>query len=67
MKGNVCSPSGRSFQAATSGSRRAQSAETVDLEQLVPHSSSVMAVTLRVETPLTTISMSARTTACSLR
>jgi hypothetical protein len=41
--------------------------ETVDLEKLVPHSSSVMVVTLRVETPLTTISLSASTSACSLR
>jgi len=41
--------------------------ETVDLAKLVPHSSSVMRATLRVETPLTTISMSVRMSACSLR
>jgi hypothetical protein len=43
------------------------SADTVDLEIELPHSSSVMAETLRVDSPLMTISIIARTSACSLR
>ena len=37
------------------------------LTLLVPHNSSVIRATLRVETPFTTISMRVRTRACSLR
>jgi hypothetical protein len=39
----------------------------VDLLNALPHNSSVIWATLRVETPLTTISMSVQTSACSLR
>ena len=38
-----------------------------EAEKLWPHSSSVIALTLRVETPCTCISASAATRACSLR
>ncbi len=55
------------FNARTRGSSAVHSALTVDLEKLASHSSSVMCVTLGVETPFTTISMSASTKACSER
>ena len=43
------------------------SALTVDFEKLAPHSYSMIAVTWRVDTPCTTISiLSASTNACSL-
>jgi hypothetical protein len=57
----------RSWNARTWGSRPALSALTVDFEKEVPHKASVISVTLRVETPWTTLSMSASTKACSLR
>jgi hypothetical protein len=41
--------------------------DTVDLEKLVPHSSSVIRRTFRVETPLITISIKAARSARSLR
>src|SRR5690606_34221609 len=47
---------GRSFHSATNGSSCLQRSDTVDFEKLVPQSSSVMRRTLRVETPLITIS-----------
>jgi hypothetical protein len=55
------------LKARTRGSKPAHRALTVDFEKLAPHSSSVMAETLRVDTPLTTISINASTNACSLR
>jgi hypothetical protein len=67
MKGNSDPESGRSFQPLTIGSNLLQRAETVDAENEVPQSSSVIAATLRVETPLMTISIKASTRACSLR
>ena len=45
----------RSLNARTRGSRWAQSALTVDFEKETPHKASVISVTLRVETPWTTI------------
>jgi hypothetical protein len=45
----------------------AQRALTVDLEKLAPHSFSLIAATLRGKTPCTTLFMSARPKACSLR
>ena len=47
-------------------SRRLHSVEKGGLENEVPQSSSVIYVTLRVDTPFTTISMRASTSACSL-
>ena len=57
----------RSLKARTRGSRPAHSALTVDFENEAPHKVSVTSVTLRVETPCTTISINASTKACSLR
>ena len=62
----ILEPSIKSRHAFTIGSRDSQSSETVDLEKLVPQRASVIRVTLRVDTPFTTISMKARTKACSL-
>ncbi|PKK39562.1 hypothetical protein ABB02_01120 [Clostridiaceae bacterium JG1575] len=45
----------------TTGSSYSQSEDPVDLEKAVPHNSSVMAETFRVDTPLTTISIMAST------
>ncbi|TMQ77850.1 hypothetical protein ACCUM_2568 [Candidatus Accumulibacter phosphatis] len=50
----------------TRASSPAHSALTVDLEKLAPHSSSVIAVTWRVDTLCTTIAIRASTNACSL-
>ncbi len=55
MKGYAWAVSSRSFHACTMGSRRLHKSDTVEREISVPHSSSVTALTLRVETPLTTI------------
>ena len=55
------------FHAMTMGSSRLQSAETVLLPNPVPHNSSGMALIVRVETPLMTISSSAKIRACSRR
>jgi len=56
----------RLFQAFINGSSRLQRSETRDFDILVPHSSSVISATLRVDSPLTTISIRARMKACSL-
>ena len=48
-------------------SRRLLIEEIAEAEKLWPHSSSVMALTLRVETPCTYISASVATSACSER
>ena len=55
------------MNARIRGSSWAPSALTVDFEKEAPHKASVISVTLRVETPWTTLSMSASTKACSLR
>ena len=65
--GYRCSRKLRLFHASTMGSRRLHSADTVDLENSVPQSSSVIWATQRVDTPFTTISINAITSACSLR
>lgn len=66
MKGYYAS-SRLSLNDLTRASSPAHSALTVDLEKLAPHSSSMIAVTWRVDTPCTTISiLSASTNACSL-
>lgn len=65
MKGYSAS-SRRSLNDLTRASSPAHSALTIDLEKLAPHSSSVIAVTWRVDTLCTTIAIRASTNACSL-
>lgn len=56
----------RSFQPFTIGSSGLPSADTVDFENPTPHNSSTPALTFRVDTPLTTLSIRVNTNACSL-
>ncbi len=65
MKG-YSESSRRSLNDLTRASSPAHSALTLDLEKLAPHSSSVIAVTWRVDTLCTTIAIRASTNACSL-
>src|SRR5690606_6487783 len=58
--GYATASSERSFHSLTMGSRALHHSDTVDLEKLVPHNSSVIRRTFRVDTPLITISIIAR-------
>src|SRR5690606_35991681 len=55
--GYATASSERSFHSLTMGSRALHHSDTVDLEKLVPHNSSVIRRTFRVDTPLITISI----------
>jgi len=62
-------PKGYPYYALLNASvaMRLHNSDTSDFEILVPHSSSVISATLRVDTPLITISIRAWMKACSLR
>ena len=50
-KGYSCRLRSLSFQDVTTGSKALHRLDTVDLEKVVPHNSSVMRFTFRVDTP----------------
>jgi len=67
MTYGYASSSCRLAKRSSASSRLLLIAEMAEAEKLCPHNSSVIALTLRVETPCTYISANAATSAFSLR
>jgi len=67
IRNGYSSSNGRSAQAWTCSSRSSVSLDTVDFENSLPQSSVVISLTLPVLTPCTTICISVKTSAFSLR